>query len=35
MKQLLEYSLTEQQFAQLLGKARLYQHLPKKEKENL
>lgn len=35
MKQLPEYSLTEQQFAQLLGKTRLYQHLPKKEKENL
>lgn len=35
MKQLPEYSLAEQQFAQLLGKTRLYQHLPKKEKEKI
>ena len=28
MKELLSYSLTEHQFAQVLGKARLYQHLP-------
>lgn len=35
MKILPEYSLTEQQFVQLLGKTRLYQHLPKKEKEKL
>lgn len=32
MKQLADYSLTEHQFAQLLGRTRLYQHLPKKEK---
>ncbi len=32
MKQLSEYHLTEHQFAQLLGKTRLYQYLPKKEK---
>jgi hypothetical protein len=32
MKQLAQYSLTENQFAQLLGRARLYQHLPKSEK---
>jgi hypothetical protein len=30
MKQLSEHSLTEHQFAQLLGRTRLYQHLPKK-----
>lgn len=35
MKKLSEYSLTEHQFAQLLGKARLYQHLPKKDKLNI
>ena len=32
MKQLADYSLTEHQFAQILGRTRLYQHLPKKEK---
>lgn len=32
MKQLSEYSLTEQQFAQLVGKSRLYGFLPKEEK---
>ncbi|MDN4028684.1 DUF3871 family protein [Chryseobacterium gambrini] len=32
MKQFSDYSLTEHQFAQLLGRTRLYQHLPKKGK---
>lgn len=32
MKQLSEHSLTEHQFAQLLGRTRLYQHIPKKDK---
>lgn len=32
MKQFAGYSLTEHQFALLLGRTRLYQHLPKKEK---
>lgn len=32
MQQLPNYSLTEQQFAQLIGKSRLYHYLPKKEK---
>lgn len=32
MKQFADYSLTEHQFAQLLGRTRLYQHLPKKDK---
>jgi hypothetical protein len=35
MKQLSEHSLTEHQFAQLLGRTRLYQHLPKKDKLNI
>lgn len=35
MKELTNYNLTEHQFAQLIGKSRLYQHLPKKEKENI
>lgn len=35
MKQFVDYSLTEHQFAQLLGRTRLYQHLPKKEKLNI
>lgn len=35
MKLLPNYSLTEHQFAQLLGKTRLYQHLPKKEKSQI
>lgn len=29
MKEFTRYSLTEHQFAQLIGKVRLYQHLPK------
>ena len=33
MEQLTEYSLTETQFAQLIGKSRLYNFLPKKEKD--
>jgi hypothetical protein len=32
MKELARHSLSEHQFAQLIGKARLYQHLPKSEK---
>ncbi len=32
MKQLSQQNLTEQQFAQLIGRARLYHYLPKKEK---
>jgi hypothetical protein len=32
MKQLANHSLSEHQFAQLLGRTRLYQHLPKPEK---
>ena len=32
MEQLSNYSLTESQFAQLIGKGRLYNFLPKKEK---
>ncbi len=32
MKELSQYSLTEHQFAQLIGRTRLYQHLPKNEK---
>lgn len=35
MKQLSEHSLTEHQFATLLGRTRLYQHLPKKDKVNI
>jgi Domain of unknown function, B. Theta Gene description (DUF3871) len=35
MKQLANYSLTEQQFAQLIGKSKLYHYLPKKEKSIL
>ncbi|MGL6126811.1 DUF3871 family protein [Chryseobacterium artocarpi] len=35
MRQFADYSLTEHQFAQLLGRTRLYQHLPKKEKLNI
>lgn len=35
MKQLSNYSLTENQFAQLIGKTKLYNHLPKEEKEAL
>jgi hypothetical protein len=33
MEAMLRYSLTEQQFAQLLGKARLYQYLPSNTKQ--
>jgi hypothetical protein len=32
MKELSQHSLTETQFAQLVGRTRLYQHLPKNEK---
>lgn len=32
MKNLLEYSLTERDFAQIIGKSRLYNYLPKKDK---
>lgn len=35
MKEFANHSLTEHQFAQLLGRVRLYQHLPKREKQNL
>lgn len=32
MRNLADYTLTEKQFAQIIGKARLYNYLPKKEK---
>ncbi|MDV3738999.1 hypothetical protein CMU11_18055 [Elizabethkingia anophelis] len=35
MKEFTRHSLTEHQFAQLIGKVRLYQHLPKVEKSRL
>lgn len=35
MRQLAEYSITEQQFAQLIGRCRMYQHLPNHLKQNL
>ncbi len=35
MKDFTNYSLTEYQFAQLIGKARLYNHLPKKLKSEI
>lgn len=35
MKELTHYSLSEHQFAQLIGRSRLYQHLPKPEKQNI
>lgn len=35
MKELTQDYLTEHQFAQLIGKSRLYQHLPKTEKQNI
>jgi hypothetical protein len=35
MKNLLEYSLSERDFAQIIGKGRLYNYLPKKEKSLL
>jgi hypothetical protein len=35
MKQLYEQNLTEQQFAQLIGRARLYNYLPKESKSQI
>ncbi len=35
MKELSQDYLSEHQFAQLIGKSRLYQHLPKQEKQNI
>jgi len=35
MKNLVDYSLSEREFAQLIGKTRLYNYLPKEEKEKL
>ncbi|MDC8101652.1 DUF3871 family protein [Chryseobacterium rhizosphaerae] len=35
MKELTHDSLSEHQFAQLIGRSRLYQHLPKAEKQNI
>ncbi len=35
MQELPNYSLSERQFAQLIGKSRLYHYLPKKEKQKL
>lgn len=35
MKKLSEYSLSEHQFATLLGRSKLYQHMPKKNKINI
>ena len=35
LKELTKYSLTEHQFAQLLGRMRLYQYLSKEEKKNI
>jgi hypothetical protein len=35
MKELTQDYLTEHQFAQLIGKSRLYQHLPKSEKQKI
>jgi hypothetical protein len=35
MKQLTNYHLTEQQFALLIGRCRMYQHLPKNTRENI
>lgn len=35
MKKLSDHSLTEHQFATLLGRSKLYQHLPKKEKASI
>ena len=35
MKALNNYSLSEHQFAQLIGKSRLYQHLPSKQKKEI
>jgi Domain of unknown function, B. Theta Gene description (DUF3871) len=35
LRKLSEYSLTEKQFAQLIGRCRLYQHLPKNGQTNI
>lgn len=35
MKEFTQYHLSEQQFAQLIGRSRLYQYLPKLEKQNI
>ena len=35
MQKLTEYSLSEEQFAQVIGKSRLYQHLPRALKKNI
>ena len=35
MRRLQEYAITEAQFAQFLGKSRMYQYLPNKEKKQL
>ena len=35
LQQLTKHSLTEHQFAQLIGRARMYQHLPPKHKKHL
>ena len=35
MEQLTKYSLTEHQFATLIGKCRMYQHLPYEEKKDI
>jgi hypothetical protein len=35
MKELSQQTMTETQFAQLIGKAKLYNYLPKEEKENI
>ena len=35
MKDFIQYSITEHQFATLVGRARLYQHLPKKLKAEI
>ncbi|RXM50000.1 MULTISPECIES: DUF3871 family protein [unclassified Chryseobacterium] len=35
MKELSQYFLSDHQFAQLIGRSRLYQHLPKSEKQNI
>ncbi|MGI8950082.1 MAG: DUF3871 family protein [Chitinophagaceae bacterium] len=35
MRQLTEYSITEQQFATLVGKCRMYAHLPQQMKKNI
>jgi hypothetical protein len=35
MRSWVDYSLTEEQFAQLVGKCRMYQHLPTEMKRNI